>query len=93
MMSEGTSSLVLELLRRQLPDCTVSEMCDPDSETLAFVISTPSYSTLFKIRKCFVKEKDSRHLVDMLDQMNIAYQFKQHPDIDALVISCARDHT
>ena len=93
MMSEGTPSLVREFLRRQLPDCTVSEMCDPDPETLAFVISTPSHSTLFKIRKCCVKEKNSRYLVDMLDQMDIAYQFKQHPDIDALVISCARDHT
>jgi hypothetical protein len=29
----------------------------------------------------------------MLDQINIAYLIKQHPDIDVFVISYARAHT
>jgi hypothetical protein len=93
MASDNKLTLVREFLRGQLPDCMVSEKCDPDPETLAFVISAPSHSILFKIRKCVVQDKNSRQLVDMLDQMNIAYLFKQYPDVDALVISCARDHT
>jgi hypothetical protein len=90
-LDDSKLHLVREYLQRELPKYTILEKCDPDTETLAFVISTRSHSTLLKIRKCFVEHKNSRHLVDMLNKLDIAYQFKQHPDIDAFVISCAPD--
>jgi hypothetical protein len=91
MVDDRKLHLVRGYLQRKLPNYTISEKCDPDPETLAFVISTHSHSTLLKIRKCFVEHKNSRHLVDMLNKLDIAYQFKQHPDIDAFVIYCAPD--
>lgn len=89
MVGSSKLHLVREYLRRELPNYTISENCDPDPETLAFVISTHSHSTLLKIRKCFDEHKNSRQLVDMLEKLDIAYQFKQHPDIDAIVIYCS----
>jgi hypothetical protein len=83
--------LVREYLQRELPDYLISEKRDPDPEIQAFVISTPSHSIQLKVRKCFVERENSRHLVDMLNKMDIAYLFKQHPDIDTFVISCAPD--
>ena len=91
MVDDSKLHLVREYLQRELPNYTISEKCDPDPETLAFVISTYSHSIQLKIRKCFVEHKNSRHLVDMLNKLDIAYQFKQHPDIEAFVISCASD--
>lgn len=91
MVDDSKLHLVRGYLQRELPKYTISEKCDPDPETLAFVISTHSHSTLLKIRKCFDEHKNSRQLVDMLDKLDIAYQFKQHPDIDAFVISCSPD--
>ena len=93
MAADSKRRLVREFLYRQLPECMVSDTCDPDPQTLAFEISTSSHSSLLKIRTCFVKDKNSRFLIDMLDQINIAYLIKQHPDIDVIVISYARAHT
>ena len=87
MASDSKPSLVREFLCSQLPDFMVTEMCDPDPETLAFVISTPSHSTLLKIRKRFIEHENSRKLLDMLNKMDIPHLLKQHPDIDAFVIS------
>jgi hypothetical protein len=91
MVDDRKLHLVRGYLQRKLPNYTISEKCDPDPETLAFMISTHSHSTQLKIRKCFVEHKNSRHLVDMLDKLDIAYQFKQHSDINAFIISCAPD--
>jgi hypothetical protein len=91
MVSGSKLHLVREYLQRELPNYTISEKCNPDPESQVFVISTHSHSTLLKIRKCFYEHKNSRQLVDMLNKLDIAYQFKQHPDIDAFVISCAPD--
>ena len=93
MAADSKRRLVREFLYRQLPECMVSETCDSDPQTLAFEISTPSHSTLLKIRTYYVKEQNLRDLIYMLDQINIAYLIKQHPDIDVFVISCARAHT
>ena len=92
MASDSRRSLVREFLHRQLPEFRVSETCDSDPQTLAFEISTPSHSTLLKIRTYYVKEQNLRYLIYMLDQINIAYLFKQHPDIDVLVISYDHAH-
>jgi hypothetical protein len=93
MAADSRRSLVREFLYKQLPECMVSETCDSDPQTLAFEISTSSHSTLLKIRTCFVKDQNSRFLIDMLDQINIAYLIKQHPDINVFVITYARAHT
>ena len=66
MVSDSKLHLVQEYLQRELSDYMILEKCVTDPETLAFVISTPSHSTLLKIRKSFVQHKNSRHLVGML---------------------------
>jgi hypothetical protein len=91
LAGHGKLRRVREFLQRELPDYMVSETYDSDPETLAFIISTPSHSTLLKIRKYSSKDKNPRHWIDMLDRINIAYQFRQHPDVEAFVISCAPD--
>jgi hypothetical protein len=91
MLDDSKLHLVRGYLQRVLPNYTISEKRDPDPETLAFVISTHSHSIQLKIRKCFVEHKNSRHLVDILNKLDIAYHFNQHPDINTIVISCAPD--
>ena len=91
MAGDSKLRLVREYLQRELSDYTISEKCVSDPQTLVFEISTPSHSTLLKIRKCCVNQKSTRHLVDMLNKIDIAYQIKLHPDTDAFVISCAPD--
>jgi hypothetical protein len=88
-VTDSEPHLVREYLQRELSDYTISEKCVTDPGTLAFVISSPSHSTLLMIRTSVVEDENSRQLVDMLSRMDIAFQFRQHPDIDAFVVSCS----
>jgi len=91
MAGDRKRRFVREYLQRELPDYVVSEKCDSDPGTLAFLISTSSHSALVKIQRCLVEHESSRQLGTILDSVNISDLFRQHPDIDACVISCAPD--
>ena len=91
LADDRTLGFVREYLQKELPDYLISEKCDSDPQTLTFKVSDSSHSIVVSLQKCFVNDESTDHVVHMLNKINIAYVFEQHPDIDAFVISCTPD--